>query len=196
MASVNAFATIGLRCRRQAVTVYRGTKVRVDGSLHVAKSLELGATWPGKCNFTPGYLEVEPGGYLEAAGDFRFFSGLRVTVEPGGVLSVGNGFINHDCRIHCYESIRIGDDAWIGEQVILRDSDSHQIADGARPVNAPIVIGDHVWVGMRAIVLRGVTIGDGAIVAAGSLVNRDVPARALVAGVPATVRRRDVTWRK
>jgi acetyltransferase-like isoleucine patch superfamily enzyme len=54
--------------------------------------------------------------------------------------------------------------------------------------------GNHVWIGMRAMILKGVTIGDGAVVAAGAVVTRDVPARALVGGVPARVLRNDVEW--
>ena len=59
---------------------------------------------------------------------------------------------------------------------------------------APIVIGDHVWIGTNAIVLKGVTIGDGAVIAAGAVVTRDVPAHSLAAGVPARVIRSDVHW--
>ena len=59
---------------------------------------------------------------------------------------------------------------------------------------APIVIQDHVWLGMNVIVLKGVTIGEGAIVAAGSIVTKDVPPHCLVAGVPAKVVKTDVTW--
>jgi acetyltransferase-like isoleucine patch superfamily enzyme len=54
-----------------------------------------------------------------------------------------------------------------------------------QPHTAPIVIGDHVWIGTNSLVLKGVTVGDGAVVAAGSVVTRDVPASTLVAGVPA-----------
>ena len=56
-----------------------------------------------------------------------------------------------------------------------------------RPSVAPVVIGDRVWVGTRAIILKGVTIGDGAVVAAGAVVNKDVPPHAVVAGIPAKV---------
>lgn len=58
----------------------------------------------------------------------------------------------------------------------------------------PVTIGDHIWIGARTNVLNGVTVGDGAVVAAGSLVTRDVPPRALVGGVPARVLREDVDW--
>ena len=58
----------------------------------------------------------------------------------------------------------------------------------------PVHIGDHVWIGARAVVLKGVTIGDGAIVAAGAVVVDNVPPRALAAGVPARVVREEIEW--
>ena len=53
---------------------------------------------------------------------------------------------------------------------------------------------NHVWIGMNATVLKGVTIGEGSIVAAGAIVTKDVPDHCLVAGVPAKIIRRDVRW--
>jgi acetyltransferase-like isoleucine patch superfamily enzyme len=85
----------------------------------------------------------------------------------------------------------------ISERVVLRDSDNHSIKDIGDTVSAesaPIVIGNHVWIGMNVMVLKGVTIGEGAIVAAGSVVIRDVPSHCLVAGVPAKVVKTDVSW--
>jgi acetyltransferase-like isoleucine patch superfamily enzyme len=73
------------------------------------------------------------------------------------------------------------------------DSDSHTIGPANGPVSAPIEIGDHVWIGARAMVLKGVTIGDGAVVAAASVVTKDVAPGTLVAGSPARYVR-DVTW--
>ena len=61
--------------------------------------------------------------------------------------------------------------------------------------SAPIMIGDHVWIGFGATILGGVTIGDGAIVAAGAVVTKDVPPKALVGGVPAKVLRSDIEWK-
>lgn len=58
----------------------------------------------------------------------------------------------------------------------------------------PVEIGNNVWIGVGATILKGVTIGDGAIIAAGSVVTKDIPARCLAAGVPAKVIKTDVEW--
>lgn len=133
-------------------------------------------------------------------GSFDIYSGCRINVESGAVLSLGSGYMNYDCVIDCFTSITIGDDVAISERVVIRDSDNHDIMSKGdncnedRPMSAPIVIGDHVWIGMNVLVLKGVTIGDGAVVAAGSVVTKDVPPRSLVAGVPAKVIKTDVEW--
>ena len=116
-------------------------------------------------------------------------------VPDGATLQIGSGFINNDVRISCFSSITIGEDVAIGPGVAIRDSDNHGTAGGSAAKRADrVVLGDHVWVGMRATLLPGVTIGDGAVVAAGAVVNRDVPPATLVAGVPARVRRTGISW--
>jgi len=91
---------------------------------------------------------------------------------------------------HSHGCISIDDDVLFGPDVLVTAA-TYRFNDGA-PVTrqkmdeADVKIGKDVWVGAKAIILPGVTIGDGAIVAAGSLVRQDVPAMAIVAGVPAT----------
>ena len=131
---------------------------------------------------------------------FDVYAGSRINVNMGAKLVLGSGYMNHDCVIDCFDSISIGHHVVISERVVLRDSDNHSIQDAGDTVSdrsaetAPIVIGDHVWIGMNVIVLKGVTIGEGAIVAAGSVVNKDVPAHCLVGGVPARVIKTNVSW--
>ena len=113
--------------------------------------------------------------------------------DHGAVIEVGAGtFVNHRTELVAHERVSLGRDCLLAWDVLVLDSDSHSVDGGAR--TAPVTIGDRVWIGCRASVLKGVTIGDGAVVAAGSVVVHDVPARALVAGNPARVVRQDVTW--
>ena len=133
-------------------------------------------------------------------GAFDVYAGSRINVNTGAKLVLESGYMNHDCVIDCFDSISIGHHVVISERVVLRDSDNHSIYEAIdttldnSPKTAPIVIEDHVWIGMNVTVLKGVTIGEGAIVAAGSVVNKDVPPHCLVGGVPARVIKTNVSW--
>ena len=126
--------------------------------------------------------------------NFTVYAGSFIRVLKKGVLTTHSGFINENVQIVCAENISIGEGCNIGRDVIIRDYDGHLI-DPEQPISAPVRIGDHVWIGQRAIILKGVTIGDGAVIAAGSIVTGDVPAGALAAGVPAKVIRTNVNWK-
>ncbi|MCQ2515275.1 MAG: hypothetical protein MJ094_00245 [Saccharofermentans sp.] len=75
------------------------------------------------------------------------------------------------------------------------DSDAHKVIGNDNEARE-ISIGNHVWIGSRVTVLKGVSIGDGAIIAAGSVVTKDVPAHSMVAGCPARVVKEYVEWEK
>ena len=123
--------------------------------------------------------------------------GTRIVIYDGGELLIGQKVrINYDSVIECFCNITIGDETLISESVMIRDSNNHMIMHDGYKVNAPVVIGKHVWICAKATILPGVTIGDGAIIAAGSLVNKDVPPKTLVAGVPAKVVRTNIEWKE
>ena len=132
---------------------------------------------------------------------FQLYYGCDIGVLKGGKLELKSGFCNADTKIRCKNHIIIGEGATISHNVTIEDFDGHQLyhvdENGEKtpvPISAPIVIGDHVWIGAKATILKGVTIGDGAVIAAGSVVTRDVPAHSLCAGVPAKVIRENVVW--
>jgi len=95
-------------------------------------------------------------------------------------------FINSGCCFQDQGGITIGDGTLIGHQVVIatinHDPDPDKRAD---MILEPVVIGRNVWIGSHATILPGVTIGDGAIIAAGAVVNEDVEERTMVGGVPA-----------
>jgi acetyltransferase-like isoleucine patch superfamily enzyme len=108
-------------------------------------------------------------------------------------LILGGGYINRNARIHCFEKIQIGHGVAISENVTMWDTDAHHIS-GNTKMTKPITIGNEVYIGCNVTILKGVTIGDGAIIAACSLVNKDVPAGCMVGGSPAKVIKEGVSW--
>jgi acetyltransferase-like isoleucine patch superfamily enzyme len=119
---------------------------------------------------------------------FKIWSTHKRTLVTGwGKLRIGDRvFLNNGVFLACCKEITIGDDVAIANEVYITDSDSHGVE--GRPVReAPVRIGNGAWIGARAIILPGVTVGSRALVAAGAVVTRDVPADTLVAGNPARV---------
>ena len=106
--------------------------------------------------------------------------GLYIDSKNGKICIGDSTYINRRSEIKCMESVNIGRDCAISWDVSIMDTDYHVINDSY--MSAPINIGDHVWIGCKSTILKGVTIGDGAVIAAGTLVNRDVPPKALVGG--------------
>ena len=110
----------------------------------------------------------------------------------GKNISVGEGvFINACCHFQDHGGVTIGDGCQIGHNVVFATL-NHELPPERRGVTrpAPIVLGKKVWVGSNATILQGVTIGDNAVVAAGAVVTKDVPANTIVGGVPARVIKR------
>ncbi len=112
-----------------------------------------------------------------------------LTAFPGGVLEIGDRtIINYGADICATKLVQIGADCMLGTHVIILDSDFHEAADHQRvPESRPVVIADGVWIGNRATILPGVTIGAGAVIGAGSVVMSDVPPRSIAMGNPARV---------
>ncbi|WP_309304071.1 DapH/DapD/GlmU-related protein [Arthrobacter sp. CJ23] len=119
--------------------------------------------------------------------------GSAVIRSVGEGISIGNGAsVGAFNVIHGGGGVTIGRDALLGPFVAIY-SENHQFEDPKTPIRLqghirkPVEIGHDVWIGAHAVVLAGVSIGDGAIVAAGAVVTKDVPARTIVGGVPAKV---------
>ena len=110
----------------------------------------------------------------------------------GKNISVGEDvFINACCHFQDHGGVTLGDGCQIGHNVVFATL-NHELLPERRGVTrpAPIVLGKKVWVGSNATILQGVTIGDNAVVAAGAVVTKDVPANTIVGGVPARVIKR------
>ncbi len=136
--------------------------------------------------------------WLEAAGRIVIGAGSLVREGAilqsyGGHITIGRGCtVNPYCILQGNGGITIGDDTLIAAHVTVFSA-NHVFDDPARRIRAQgemakgVKIGNDVWIGAGSTILDGVTIGDGAVVAASSVVNRDVPGMAVVAGVPAKI---------
>lgn len=175
-------------------------------SLHKRLQFALSAT----CG--PGFRATEracfyPHGAAKSAIRIGANACIDGTVEvyDRGTLTIGSNFFLGRSRIYCSQSVSVGNYVLVSDNVSIMDGDLHPIKASARrhvsdewakghfpdvyseTRSAPVVIEDDVWIGFGASVLKGVTLGRGAIVGAGSLVTADVPAWAVVAGSPARV---------
>lgn len=165
-----------------------------------AYSKEIGSL--GKGSTVGRNLQLRGGQYMQI-GD-RFTAGVGLTLQAWDnyagehfqpKLVIGNDvFLTDYIQISCANEIRIGNNVLFGQGVYVSDN-SHGNADrtavGVPPMErklttkGPVIIGDNVWIGRYSTILPGVTIGKNAIIGANSVVTKDVPDYAVVAGVPA-----------
>lgn len=107
------------------------------------------------------------------------------TGKPGARIIIGNHCSFSGVSIVADKEVILENNVTVGANAIIGDRDGHSEIYASEP--RPIHIGNHVWIGMNATIMKGVTIGDNAIVGAGAIVTKDVPANAIVAGVPAKI---------
>jgi acetyltransferase-like isoleucine patch superfamily enzyme len=131
---------------------------------------------------------IVDGSDMRVGDDFKVWSGHRKTLISGwGKIRFGDRcFVNVGSTIIAVEEIVVGDDVAFANEVYVMDSDSHGV-EGRPHKQAPVRIGDGCWIGARALILPGVTIGKRVLIAAGAVVTKDVPDDSLVAGNPARV---------
>ncbi len=130
---------------------------------------------------------INQGGELYAE-NCQFYSGVRLEIGKNGKLIIKNGtYLNRNTLIVANKFVEIGKDCKISWDVIIMDTDLHPLPGQTETIDKPVIIGDNVWIGCRAIILKGVKIGNGAIIAAGSVITKDIPEYSIAAGVPAKV---------
>ncbi len=113
----------------------------------------------------------------------------------GGKIEIGNNtYIGDRTEIHSGQSVKIGNNVNIAWDCNILDRDYHGFESETERIE-PIEICDNVWIGCGSYILKGVTLGEGSVVAAGSVVTKDVPKACLVAGNPARVIKENVWWK-
>lgn len=201
-----AWRTVLFMCNFLFWNLLSCRRIRVGRNLHVLSPLCFQAERPA--------ARVSVGDDFVAYRDIRICAWGAGHVFVGNVCSIGSG-----TRIHARFSITLGNHVLVSWDVLIMDFDGHSLDYAKRMVELdrvgsrlwprfdrrvkkesrqselpafdarPIVIEDNVWIGARAILLKGVTIGAGSVVAAGAVVAHDVPARSVVVGNPAKVTR-------
>lgn len=128
-------------------------------------------------------------------GPYNLRYGAYIEIVNGGRLVIGQGAANVGLTIMCAKEVTIGNGVRIGRNVSIRDwNGPHVIINDHYRNHAPVHIGDHVWLCSGCTVMPGVTIGEGAVVAANATVTKDVPPRCLVGGSPAKVIKENIEW--
>jgi acetyltransferase-like isoleucine patch superfamily enzyme len=147
----------------------------------------------GLCFIGPGVkLEIGPRATLRIGRWAWVGHGSKLRVHEG-VVSIGaKTVLGQECTISAFQQVSIGRECILADRVMLIDFD-HGVTEVDRPIRLQgiykrdVRVGNNVWIGYGACVLRGVTVGDNCIVGANSVLTRDVPENAVVAGVPARV---------
>lgn len=166
------------------------------------RSTSKNLAYVGKHCYVDKGLQLRGAKYINI-GD-RFCAGKGITLQAwdsyesqkfSPQIIIGNDVMLTDyVQISCIDKVVLGDNLLVGQDVYISDN-SHGSTDKyaldapplKRPLTSkgPVIIGKNVWIGRGAVILSGVTIGDNAIIAANSVVTKDVPANSVVAGVPA-----------
>lgn len=184
-ASFRDYLALGLR--------FSGMAWRVT----LAKALLIGKAKTGDWVSMNGIPKMNIRGELIIHDQVRIWSNIvraRIFVRKGGYLEIGRNSRINGCHISASDKIIIGSNVRISQYVLIMDNDFHQVSDHfAAGKKKAITIDDDVWIAAKATILKGVHIGKGAVVAAGSVVTKDVEPYTLVAGVPARPVRRLAT---
>jgi len=170
-----------------ALSLAKGAALEVNGNLFLGFPNNI----PGK-NETK--LILQNNARLTVNGNFSIYRGCDIRCLQNSHLILEGGFFNENVEITCSKKITIGKGCAIARGVVIRDYDAHKLMHGNHRTSKEITIGNHVWIGTRAIILKGVKIGDGAVIAAGAVVVKDVPPKAIAAGNPAKVIRENIEW--
>jgi len=124
--------------------------------------------------------------------DGEAYKTCLLTWQPTALIRIGNNCMLNGTVIHSRSRVVIGDNCMFGAGTVILDSDFHSTTinpdirrEQTQAVDCPVMIGNNVWIGRNVIILKGVTIGDNSIVAAGSVVTKNIPPNQVFGGNPA-----------
>jgi acetyltransferase-like isoleucine patch superfamily enzyme len=172
-----AYARLLWRYLWRRLLTRAGWRWETEGMLFLGRDLELQIGLKGKIRF----------GRFTWIGD-----GSKIRCHEGAVEIGEKTVMGQECTISAYQRVRIGDQCVIADRAMFIDFD-HGVVEVERPIRQQgiykrdVEVGSNVWIGYGACILRGVRVGDNSIVGTNSVVTKDVPANAVVAGIPARI---------
>lgn len=182
--------------------IYPNSQIKIHRTSQIIihnGAFKINSLWfTGRLRRNVGSLIMMKKSKIIVEDNFTTYSGSFVYVGIDATLKLGgNSFINTNSSINCIKSIKIGRNTWISDNVSISDTDSHDVIINGKKSQSvkPVYIGDHVWIGKNAIILKGITIGNGAIIAAGAVVTKDIPEKCLAAGNPARIIKENIEWK-
>lgn len=150
-------------------------------------------------------LRMQTGSRLLLESNILICSGTYISIWPGKTLEIGeNTIIGHECYLNTKSGLKIGKNCIVGQGTRIMDYDGHPIfhLDSKTPLDryggatAPITIDDNVWIGFGVVIMKGVKIGTGSIIATNSWVTQDIKPNSFVAGSPARLIQENVSWKQ
>ncbi len=171
------YAQLLWRYLRRRLLTRAGWRWRTDGLLFLGRRLELQIARGAEVRF----------GRFVWVGD-----GTKIRCHEGEVEIGEKTVMGQECTISAYRRVRIGEQCVIADRAMFIDFD-HGVVEVERPIRVQgiymrdVEVGSNVWIGYGACILRGVRVGDNSIVGTNSVVTKDVPANAVVAGIPARI---------
>ena len=163
------------------IDIDKSARVELHGNIHI-NPIEI------RGSKKEAFLFVRPNRKLVVNGLVRLLSGSTLQVQQGASIEIGKAYINHDATIIADNNMRIGSCLLISSNVTIFVYDFHKILDkdgNQSNSRRNVEIGDHVWIGVNATILRGTKIGDGAVIAAGAVVGGKIKGGTMAAGNPA-----------
>lgn len=184
------WGTLRLRLKARLLGVELGPGVTAHGPVGLMR-------WPGGAIRIGAGVSLISSWRRATAACLAWPVRLRV-FGPGACIEIGAGTQLSGTSITARSTaVRLGRQVLVAPNCVIVDSDFHapwppeaRATEPGLERDAPVTIGDHAWIGMQSIILKGVTVGEGALVGAGSVVTSDIPPRCLAAGAPARVVRR------
>lgn len=168
--------------KHAVIELAQGAKIYLkDGIFHVNY-------FAPKHSNAEAYLRMRKGAILRVVGNTHLTYSSTIEIHENAEVTIGSAYINTGSVILAAERIDIGSEVLISRETFIFDSDHHPILnENDEPVNPPrpVVIEDHVWIGLRCILLRGSRIGTGVMVSAGSVVGGKIKPGTMASGNPA-----------